>query len=80
MVAIMGSSVPGFKKRGKERSKTSGSLRTFVIHYTLIPPEVTMKKLFIASILVTVFASTALFAQFAQLESDFSKLMLLLAR
>ena len=39
-----------------------------------------MKKLFIASILVTVFASTALFAQFAQLKSDFSKLMLLLGR
>lgn len=39
-----------------------------------------MKKLFIAIILGTVFASTALFAQFAQLESDFSKLMLLLGR
>lgn len=39
-----------------------------------------MKKLFIAIILITVLASTALFAQFSQLESDFSKLMLLLGR
>ena len=56
--------------------------KTAYFCYTLlvIPPEVTMKKLCIAIILITVLASTSVFAQFAQLESDFSKLMLLLGR
>ncbi|MCX7787903.1 MAG: hypothetical protein N2442_09425 [Spirochaetes bacterium] len=39
-----------------------------------------MKKLVIGIALIMVLASTGVFAQFAQLESDFSKLMLLLGR
>jgi hypothetical protein len=64
----------------KNLMEKTGSIPGFVIHYTVIPPEVTMKKIIGLTIVLLVVLSAGVFGQFDQLESDFSKLMLLIGR
>jgi len=46
----------------------------------MMPPEVTMKKIIGLTIVLLIISSAGVFGQFDQLESDFSKLMLLIGR